>query len=1325
MVNITHLPAPILRLILQFVSSDTVALLYATHDRLLCSKLVAPDILPNLVFKSIQNGPNAHFIRSHRHLRTLSLGTLLNKTSAVVLESIQIPADIFPTSNPHSTAEALLNISGAHLLELKLDERFAFAPLKRATSAFSSVTFKSLFPSLKLLQVLSPRLSGLTYRDWILEQLYRALPETLDTLILQGVSSWPSLDALPPSLTSFICGRNAMISEASKRMDTVAFLQELDKRLPLLVNLELEFDSLMEDDMLNTAFNPLKYRSITLDSEIQGPQNPSLSSSAPPPSEASIAPLAPLEAQIFRHLDTLVLKSVSMTNAFILNRLWSLAPGIKNLALLGIHPSATAIYPPHLESLTLAGRGTLPLEAFNKFPPDLKELRLIRLQVGGTPQPYARRRRQAAPPNDSVVEWTHLLPQRLVQLELRSVQPAASLSQLPASLQQLRISGTTMDISVPISCPQLAVLRGDQLVIGRSEDIVNLPPTLEYLSIRGTNFNQHSLKALLEHLPSCRRVKILEGASFIGTLPPDSIICQKKDSSSIKFDFEDVLLATFKERLKDLELKWSVINSPPMATAVSQQLMAPNSSSSSTQSLHSEASAPTPTILHPNTTAVSLARHIAPHGIDSDYIGPFISKAKNLEVFVCMVGLAKRFNYSVFSEFYKLTTLWIASDSVFIDFNKLPRSLTDLKTRRLDLMPNARRTGPFLVGSYYRHIFDGQGGNELVRSVWRNRDESLIGSSGDDTLALNRLVSDLPRGLTRLNIATTMLKPQNDADWPPNLTELRFASLGWNEAQLLSLRNHLSHLSVGSIHGIVDYSGTLHNDAKSFELFNVESMVRASLAPLFIDVIKISKGIESLLPHSITSLSFAEFEKDLDFKIVDIFSPVQPTHYAVHRMMGLNPMRRVTAPRFAPGGSAEVFRVRVNISFDASILDQHFPQLTTLKIAMQDCTLAQLNLFPRTLTHLFIVSAIDSALDLVQALPPSLTALELLSQYSLYLDYVTLPLLPRGLKILRMDRLAFLPKDMDAFPPGISELQFDAQYLWIDLDILNLATQLDSDEVLKKLKISSATISGALLPSDLEYLCSITLIQLTNKSLGPKCHIEWSSLAAPIRIDHLTKLRELDFNSAVMTSVPRYLVQLPSVLQILKLRFCDTVYGADLVTFLPRPLRILHLLYECPDSIPPIKWDNFWSSLPRYLEELVIDGLLACKPLEDKAAFPLPTMFHPKFLPPHLMDCTMIENPILKRPESQPFTLDSMFGLPTKRLHTLIIPAAMLHKQCFDAMGLALRFLQVFSAPDLDPPNLGRLNPELLIKKNEERIAFFYTVDSKKATKSGSFDMVV
>lgn len=1289
-------PSEILRILCQFIPTEDVARLFAAHDVRLCGKLSSPGVLPLLTLKDVKSS-RSHLVRSLTHMKGLQLG-LFSDTS---LEEAQPTPFAQPNPGALISHRVLLQIHGAHLDNLSFDEDMVLAPWKGETCYSGADTFASLFPVLRSLKIGVPAPNRAVMKDSLLSQLHKALPSGLETLVLKGVANWPLLTSLPPSLTTLAVGRGDMLHTYHEGGTTIALLTRLHKQLPALVSLDLEISA-----------------STTESGLIQQPMAFSFGHSPSPAVTTAVVEGPADDSLMFPSLARFVIRGATPLKWQYLNLLWPKLPTLTTLHVHNFVPNdkGNCHFPSRLEAL-LFGYCDAPLSTsfFRYLPVTVKTLEIVKVRF--TPAGDSRDQQQGT--------WTPGLvnvfatPEQLALAIPRSVTDLSmmlgttvSLQHLPPSLEVLRLQAAigAQAIEQPIPC-QLSTLRSQSLSLS-PKDISCLPRSLVRISVKAPHPNpwtQYDVKALVDHLPLCHSIEIIPNAIFVGS-PPDRIHGSLDGSSDRShpqvFDLSRDIAAMFKERAHHLRMSWTVeIPTAPQTPPTGLAFGAPNPSA---ESFSNAVSSMVPLKFDEHTRSVIIT-HPLNGFISAEHLAFMVRDAHNLEILQSMFTTSGVLDFSVLTPMSKLVTLLLATEVSKLDFKLLPRTLTELRTRRLDMRPAANLSGPYTVGSIKHctlpslpknvtpspfgaatnpfasgYVAPGtQPGSEIASAT-----SSSPTPPNDDTFSLNRHVIDLPRGLTRLNISTAVLVPQPDGDWPPNLHELRFASNGWDEVSLLSLKNHLKHLTLGSVHGVVEYIGSLHRDEKVFELSKVERLVRSSVAPFFVDTVAVAARPIDLLPPSITSLTFAEYEQDMHMhQSVSKGAPFDESlHFAVSRMLSLYAARvvRVHSKAHLIG---KPFRLKVSIHLDIASFG-YFEHLTTLNLPMIDCGLEHIKMMPRTLTDLWMVADVSSTKDLVAVLPPALTRLSFASRIQLNLCTASMSLLPPQLTSLHGENMNLIPNVMGAFPRRIVELTFNGCTLWTDQDVYHFSKLLDSEGRLRKLTVFNALLTGALLPSDTTELTTFQLRELTKCALGPKISAHLDLVSAKLNLSHLESLALLDLSELRLGGIWRLSGALPSSLTSLSLRLDEPIQTAVLRQVFPPSLSALHLYLENVD-IDSI--DELWPSLPRRLQTFSI-RLVRATPsgpmghldtASDSGALFLPTRFS--------SSNTTLEHFLGSRYAYS----KQLKGIP-RTLKSFVAPFLVLHPQGIrSAFGPDLELLRVCSfypartESDLDslPPN--------------------------------------
>lgn len=1257
MPQLADLPAEILRLLCQFIDSEHVAYLFATHNALLCSKLLSPGTVPSVSSFGIR-GPSSYFLRSHLHLRKLSLGDAHDEPDSVFATRFKINSSSLAPEAFFSRS-LLHEVPGSRLLELRLSEE-SLERVKRADWAlWKTSTFASLFPSLKLLQIISSHPSS-NIRNLALCSLLNAFPASLETLILRGVANWPLIDSFPPSLTHLSISKTLAMTSYHGLESSVQLLKRLSDRLPAMSHLEVEFQNFIDAEAdTEPALRPVP---------LQGGQAFQLQPPpGPPPSTPTVKTADLPTAPFFHKLHHLTIRAVTSISWDSLNTLWPLLPSLKSLHILNFLEPSNGVfsYPAHLESLMLASDKQMPLTLLSSIPHSVQSLKLLKLLFANERPTGPRPRRRAQPEAvETPTKWISAVPPTVTHMELRQTSEV-DFSELWPTLDYLLIKPKgfrSLSLTAPLSCPKLTVMRCRMFSI-TPEMIEFLPSCLERLSLRvPIPWNQHEVKRLLDHLPYCTHLKLAPAAIFITDNPLEFFSeYPEPDLDNLQsFSFAPAIVNFFGRRFNHLQFPWTVHSVEPTNPSFRQ---APIEAIPSTH-------IPGKLRFGPDLKSLTMAYHIPCPVIPFAEFARIVCNATNLESLSCFITIHGQFSYSTLQAMNKLTTLQLATEASMIDFKVLPRTLTDLRTRRIDLRLGSRHSGPYVVG----HTRFGTSPPSVTRGA------VTMTSENTPTFSEDRFVIDLPRGLTRLSIATAMIAPQNDEDWPPNLTDLRFASDGWTETQLLSLKRHLNKLTQVSIHGIVEYTGSLN--CSTFAVSKIERLVLTLLRPFVIDSILISKSLEAMLPPTITTISLAEYVQDCDPYKIETTSTA--LNYASDRMDHIYPHRQISNRLTIALEKERPFRIRMDCNFSPQSL-AFFENLTTLKIAMHDCSLAQLQALPRALTSLFIVASIMETQDLVAALPPALETFGFASSRLHYFHPKALHMLPPRLTALQAEKGTFLPIHLGLLPTRINDLVFDSNLLWIDTDLLILSKRLNSDGQLKRLKVFNALASGAILPSETTHLSSTSMIADNNAVLGPQCDIEWTRLASPLRLEHLANLTHLDLSQASMIDISTGLISIPESVTELHLRVSSFLPTRYLVSLLPKTLLRFHLyLFNISN---PIDFDLLWIELPRFLEEFSIHAVCATYARRRQAA-----LLH--MVPIIIGDSQAVPDGGLS------IAVPHLEGLPTS-LQSLVLPHFALAHRCHEWSLPNLRFLKVLALGPLTPDQKSALVSSNLVLEIE------------------------
>lgn len=495
--------------------------------------------------------------------------------------------------------------------------------------------------------------------------------------------------------------------------------------------------------------------------------------------------------------------------------------------------------------------------------------------------------------------------------------------------------------------------------------------------------------------------------------------------------------------------------------------------------------------------------------------------------------------------FQKLVSINFPETPVrMLSFALLPRSLTSVCVGTEDLHSS---TFPFNFedwNSIYRPgtISDQQSGFHPPKRPMM------------DDSATKNTVSNLPRGLTRLDIPTCAIFPCNDGDWPKGITSLQFCAAAWEDRQVMALERRFNQKVDIVVKGTVIAFGTQRMPHMSIQeaslvedgegepdsRMEIDEEVIPRVQETFDDITSVVTSLETIDMATLASVMVEPFlERGIkvkNFALPSIFVLAAPTLHTLSQG-SLNRGFEVqhhpiegddgssTAAEFRQAASNHLRRpILAQLDFDSKLHYQpkngdsvsftcfenvdiqllaSYTHLTSL-MSVAEFRWEHIPLLPGTLTHLAICVASDPEpqADPFIRFPRLLQSLQLDCGSVSVITGDGISQLPPNLTTLECNLLAFNPSLIPQIPQKLTTLLFNAQKCWQDVDVLALARHMGS--TLKKLSVSHCILSGALVP--LESITTTyhvdlpTITRLTSERLGQKVSAIWAELSTPLTL---------------------------------------------------------------------------------------------------------------------------------------------------------------------------------------------------------------------------------
>lgn len=826
----------VLRVICDKISLGDLCRLFATNDQTICNLLVSASVVPNVTFDNWQDTPHCAILQRYlkKHESVLEFDTVYLTEAQVADVLLSTPRPSLVSLSLHG---AISSPSKLSLLELSHQE-----------------TFASLFPSLKTLKFLGiATLYNPRPRNAFLQRFCAKLPERLETLDLSSRSAWPTLQALPKSLTSLTVLNPLAIEEYGRQRRPNAFGAPYVTSAPAY-------------DMLCSLHNVLpKLVSVTL----QTPRVSTFENAAPAPAVESVSDLLPSLRQLSVRPSGECVEELSLIVAALpsmqeLTLLADFAAGF-NSRKLDFKPSFTL--PPSLTKITVNGGNTptspsllLNEHFFNAWPPTLETATLNHitatfgaktviphaLGAGGIPPFFGGGTAgrgvggagffQAPDPQtapsvdihqektwDPSVPWTSVLPATLRRLVLTHTD--FDLRCLPEMLERLQVSDSAeanpsvaagdrllpRDAQFPATLTHLQI----PLITLTPADIKHLPSSLAYLQCRlSDNWTQHDLKLLLQvqcplaHFDSPSILDFTwndKEKALAREFMPRAIL----EALEIDFSFSKLIIEWLG---KDLYLRCARLN---------WKIGAPHIASALIDGSHTFEEVP---LDMPASELFSFPAH-APSTSNTGWFGtvapqPFTARF-NADGSIVTANTFDPFLKTPPSRGFAHPDLAMSPSTLFADLRYMPNGEIGEMSEsaiaaHLALCPNLEVFKAVLEGSSSHPLafaYPGHSklallsnlttlqleGANFLRVPFTSFPRSLTSLvSHERNKFPNKLpfgeyqnVSALPRGLTRLEVPTILLGVQALASWPTGLTSLIFCPFEWDDVHVRSLQRHL------------------------------------------------------------------------------------------------------------------------------------------------------------------------------------------------------------------------------------------------------------------------------------------------------------------------------------------------------------------------------------------------------------------------------------------------------------------------------------------------------------------------------------------------------
>ena len=868
--SLASLSSDALHHVCSYLNITSLAQLYATNDRLMMRKLVAPGVYPTL----FAQGRSAAITRF-----------ILAQTSAKGVEFL-MKNSLWDANKAFEFArDRSVSIGGVHLhprlllaLPRSLTELELLAMPLRDPTVQTTETFASLFPELRKLAVwdLSPATVPVHV---MIDQLRQNLPPKLETLALQASALVRGLETLPRSITALhITHPLAIVTlgEYPAEQPTFHLIQQLDKHLPHLATLSVQLASLSR----------------------RPPDLPIAAKLVPAPQK--LVPLLP-------NLHTLNIQAELPNSKEYQNIMLSL-PSVEILTLACTHfefseddvagePIAAVTATPAMPAFGGGGGFGAPA-AFNGFgfrggiggrtasddtvksilPPKLVSLVLNSSQAQGTfilsrrlmsslpgtlesltvdscAMPWARAGTSdgwepskfqepslqlAKSPfnaNENAESWLSLLPPGL--LDLRICEVPLQVLHLPPNLRSLQVNRasnsaymTAADLS-EIEAGKPGYKSGLVWPKGLTSlnlahcrmsiaDAISLPPSLKKLDITATQtWDQRHVANLLNALPNCI-LRIHNTYVWIVDTPTSHTSDATSDlqSKAVSADGTLNLSKLLEHRLRDVPHRvrahWHPSSPEPAKEPVEGE-----------EVVYNGARVPdvVPRFTIPpglDFTAVDFPSSVETfwhsRGVFDFSVGGYAAILNHLEESKVVavrepIPPIRPFSFNAtpapIMHFKNLISLILPTIHALphITFEQLPRTLVELV---LGAIPGMRS-----LTDVPETFFDSWRSKYGIVVTVKTEKASggfkfgFVTEEETPEVRRQRKVSDLPRGLVRLSIKSWSLDPECDGEWPSGLVELGFLSHYWTDVAVLNVAKRLPHLKEMTVHGPVVSFGTM------------------------------------------------------------------------------------------------------------------------------------------------------------------------------------------------------------------------------------------------------------------------------------------------------------------------------------------------------------------------------------------------------------------------------------------------------------------------------------------------------------------------------------
>jgi hypothetical protein len=1030
-------------------------------------------------------------------------------------------------------------------------------------------------------------------------------------------------------------------------------------------------------------------------------------------------------------------------------------------------------FPPGLSSLKVVSRSeadvalSLAPGFFTQLPPSLLSLHFNQTLICFGPMANDQKTDDleaykqyypAVDPEFLNVSYLALLPSGLRSLTLSNV--IVDLNLMPPHLERLVINRNFgraahskiegRPTSLPRGLKELELLSGCDFTL---EEALTLPPTLTKFSIslRAGYWTQTEVAALMDHLTYCKDAT-LQGQPIITLSESDEDVVSllKKNNETIRM--HDVIIHHTRQFGNRVRACW-LVPLPDVRLVPSASKLAPAGAVPvSTPSSHTPGSVvhhlgPTPvtTFLPAPTPGFGFGASTAPTDVPMVLTQHHFRLPSNAKHFVAHLtpsyqpgatfaleeGVLKAHIESLLqlqTVFISATMVGFGSSMVELDaFRSLAHltriELQGLQVRVMDFRFLPRSLLTFISPSYGSF---GSGFGSGFGSYATSTADPLKDIPGQSA-------QDLPRGIEELRIDDFSISvSRNVIDWPTSLHTLVFTSSGWNDFEVLALKQHLTKLKLAHFLGSVTLTDKVGDPSPSEKsespVRSLQNLLRSTvneLAPLVVKRFVIGKiALDKVVggDESVQELAIKFDPKGL----------VQPQNALQQTSSYTLAYTSQAGPALAPYSTRAWYSIAhasagiemPGAKHGTSSLDSGYPSyssyinsltgyggfgagpavtttlqscldpslalnatllpktLTSLTITAFDATSALLSLLPTTLTLLEIVAA-GTNINMFHLFPRSLETLIIHTEDAWNLTRSGIAQLPPQLRKLNCNLLCFPTSLIEDFPAHITDLTISGGEMWTDYDVKRLGDHLAQGKGgLSKLNAKRCLVSGSLIQADPASKTGAISSATTALSLDTNSN--------PIKELTMSKLKDLT-NLALGG---QYSVEWSSVASPLRFVSDET----EIINLKDAPMDIVpRYLVSFPSRLTSLTLTvtreigrSDFATLPHTLTYLNVGMATGCT-----------LGVHQWFwatLPPSLQFLSLIPSSTTTTggPSSFPFSLSqdppsafhqehTLVGIPFHHLHTLIVPWLVIPLNAMENLGPNISKLHVHS---FNPPNL-------------------------------------